>query len=41
MNRKSRWGFRILAFLLTTIGFTTIAKLLIEILKHGEDKQRK
>jgi hypothetical protein len=39
MNWWSRWGFRIVAGLLAAIGFSTIASILIEVLKQNKDKQ--
>ncbi len=37
MGRQSQWGFRLLAAFLVTVGFSTLARLLIEALKHNED----
>jgi hypothetical protein len=39
MNWWSRWGIRIVAGLLAAIGFSTIASILIEVLKQNKDKQ--
>ncbi len=37
MSKLSQWGIRILAAFLVTVGFSTLARLFIEVLKHNED----